>query len=108
MTTGLAAGSQISNAANWAAPSTLAANPGLGGKTGKAARDFESILLTSLFDGLQRSFSFDTPDDASMPGASDYRLMGTRALAEAVAKAGGIGIARLVLDHLPAPKGTGE
>lgn len=78
------------------------------GKTEKAARDFEGVLLTSLFDSLQKSFSFDAPDDASTPGASDYRMMGTRALAEAVSAAGGIGIAQLVLSHLQAPKGPGE
>ncbi|MGA7685065.1 MAG: hypothetical protein WCC32_13395 [Terriglobales bacterium] len=74
-------------------------------RTEKAARDFESVLLTSVFDSLQKSFSFDAADDA--PGASDYRLMGTRALAEAVAAQGGIGIARLILGHLQ-PKSPGK
>ena len=73
----------------------------LGGKEEKAARDFESVLLTSLFDELQKSFAFDPQD--TTPGAGDYRLMGTQALAEAVAAGGGIGIARLVLSHLHAP-----
>jgi len=65
----------------------------------KAARDFESLLLTSLFDSLQKTFAWDHQD--ATPGASDYRLMGTRALAEAVAAGGGIGIARLIVGHLP-------
>ncbi len=65
----------------------------------KAGRDFESILLTSLFDSLQKSFAFD-PED-STPGAGDYRLMATRAVAESVTAAGGIGIAKLILRHLP-------
>ena len=72
-------------------------------KTEKAARDFESVLLTSLFDSLQKSFAFDAQDESA--GASDYRLMGTQALAKAVADAGGIGIGRLILRHLQAPKG---
>lgn len=76
------------------------------GKTGKAAREFESLLLTSLFDSLQKSFAFDPQDET--PGAGDYRLMGTRALAEAVAAGGGIGIAQLILQHLHAPKGRGD
>lgn len=75
------------------------------GKTEKAAREFESLLLTSLFDSLQRSFAFDPHDQT--PGADDYRLIGTRALAEAVAAGGGIGIAQLILRHLEAPKGPG-
>ncbi len=74
-------------------------------KTEKAARDFESVLLTSLFDSLQKSFAFDAQDET--PGASDYRMMGTRALAQAVADSGGIGIGRLILRHLHAPKGPG-
>jgi Rod binding domain-containing protein len=74
------------------------------GKTEKAARDFESVLLTSLFDSLQKSFAFDAEDDA--PGASDYRRMGTEALAEAISEGGGIGIARLIVSHLQAPSVT--
>jgi Rod binding domain-containing protein len=68
-------------------------------KGAQAAREFESVLLTSLFDSLQKSFAFD-PQDAT-PGAGDYRLMGTKALADAVSAQGGIGIARLILRHLP-------
>jgi len=74
-------------------------------KGAKAARDFESVLLTSLFDALQKSFAFDAQDET--PGAGDYRMMGTQALAKAVADGGGIGIARLILRHLQAPKGPG-
>ncbi len=76
------------------------------GKAEKAAREFESVLLTSLFDALQKSFSFDAQDDT--PGAADYRLMGTRAMATAVSSGEGIGIARLILSHLHAPKDQGE
>jgi len=104
---GLEADAPRSNSTSLAmsrAAAEVAANFVRGGKTAKAARDFESILLTSLFDGLERSFSFDSKDDERLPGASDYRLMGTRALAEAVSAAGGIGIAKLVMDHLPLGK----
>ncbi len=81
---------------------TAAVPANAAGKSAKAARDFESVLLTSLFDSLEKSFAFDPQD--SIPGAGDYRLMGTRALAEAVAAGGGIGIARLILRHLPVTK----
>ncbi len=82
--------------------STTAAPASAASKSAKAARDFESVLLTSLFDSLAKSFAFDPQD--STPGAGDYRLMGTRALAEAVSAGGGIGIARLILRHLPVTK----
>lgn len=65
----------------------------------KAARDFESLLLSSLFDSLEKTFAWDHEDGTA--GASAYRLMGTRALAEAVAADGGIGIAWLIVKHLP-------
>jgi Rod binding domain-containing protein len=76
------------------------------GKGEKAARDFEAILLTSLLDSLQKTFS-GVADD-STPGASDYRLMGTQALASAIADRGGIGIARLIQSHLQIPKVPGQ
>jgi Rod binding domain-containing protein len=72
------------------------------GKSEKAARDFEAVLLTPVLDALQKTFAGD-PDDKT-PGASDYRMMGTQALAQAIAAQGGIGIARLILRHLEAPK----
>lgn len=75
------------------------------GKSEKAARDFESILLTLLFDSLQKTFAWDAQD--ATPGASSYRMMGTKALAEAVAAGGGIGIAKLILSHLPGTKVAG-
>jgi Rod binding domain-containing protein len=76
------------------------------GRGAKAAREFESVLLTSLFESLQKSFAFDPQD--STPGASDYRLMGSRAMADAVSAAGGIGIAKLILRHLPVTEVPGK
>jgi Rod binding domain-containing protein len=81
------------------------ASPPLG-KGEKAARDFEAILLTSLMDSLQKTFSGVAEDPT--PGASDYRLMGTQALASAIAERGGIGIARLILSHLQTRKAPGK
>jgi len=86
-------------------PRMATASPPVG-KGEKAARDFEAILLASLLDSLQKTFSGGA-DDAT-PGASDYRLMGTQALASAIAERGGIGIARLIQSHLQPPKGLGE
>lgn len=75
-------------------------------KNEKAARDFEAMLLTPLLDSLQKTFA-GTSGDAKTPGANDYRLMASGALAQSIADRGGIGIAQLVLDHLPPPKVPG-
>jgi Rod binding domain-containing protein len=75
-------------------------------KNEKAARDFEAMLLTPLLDSLQKTFAGDS-GDGKTPGASDYRQKGSAALAQAIAARGGIGIARLVLDHLQPPKVPG-
>jgi Rod binding domain-containing protein len=68
-------------------------------KNEKAARDFEALLLTPVLDSLQKTFAGDS-EDAKTPGASDYRSLGTQALAQAIAARGGIGIAQLILRHL--------
>jgi Rod binding domain-containing protein len=75
-------------------------------KNEKAARDFEAMLLTPLLDSLQKTFAGNS-EDANTPGASDYRLMGTEALAQSIAARGGIGIAQLILRHLQPPKVSG-
>jgi len=71
-------------------------------KTEKAARDFEALLLGPVLDALQKSFAGG--EDGKTPGASDYRHMGTQALAQAIADRGGIGIAKLLVSHLEVPK----
>ena len=86
-------------------PRIITASP-LAGKGEKAARDFEAILLTTLMDSLQKTFSGD-PEDTT-PGASDYRLMGTQALASAIAEGGGIGIARMILSQFQTPRVSGK
>lgn len=75
-------------------------------KNEKAARDFEAMLLTPVLDSLQKTFAGDA-EDAKTPGASDYRLMATQALAQSIAARGGIGIAQLILRHLQPPKVSG-
>jgi Rod binding domain-containing protein len=75
-------------------------------KNEKAARDFEALLLTPVLDSLQKTFAGDS-EDAKTPGASDYRALGTQALAQAIAARGGIGIAQLILRHLQPPKVSG-
>jgi Rod binding domain-containing protein len=71
-------------------------------KNQKAARDFEAMLLTPVLDSLQETFAGDSADKTI--GASDYRHMATEALVQAIAERGGIGIGKLILSHLQAPK----
>ncbi len=75
-------------------------------KNEKAARDFEAMLLTPVLEALQKTFAGDS-EDSKTPGASDYRLMATQALAQSMAARGGIGIAQLILRHLEPPKVSG-
>jgi Rod binding domain-containing protein len=72
-------------------------------KNQKTARDFEAMLLTPLLDSLQKTFAGHS-EGAGIPGASDYRLMATEALAQAIAARGGIGIAQLILRHFEPPR----
>jgi Rod binding domain-containing protein len=97
----------VSLSANWNRMTTAnppAVKPVM--KNEKAARDFEAMLLTPLLDSLQKTFA-GTSADTNTPGASDYRLMGTEALAQSIAARGGIGIAQLILRHLQPPKVSG-
>jgi len=64
-------------------------------KAEHAARDFEAVLLTSLLNGLQKSFAGKSDDDST--GSDNYGAMGTQALASALSARGGIGIAHMIL-----------
>jgi Rod binding domain-containing protein len=66
-------------------------------KAEKAAQDFEAVLLTSVLEALQKSFAGTSPDESV--GSDNYALMGTQALAGAIAAHGGIGIARMILNQ---------
>jgi Rod binding domain-containing protein len=63
-------------------------------KAEKAAQDFESVLLGSLLESLQKSFA--ASDDGSA-GSDNYSVMRTQALASAISSQGGVGIARMIL-----------
>ena len=78
-------------------------------KAEKAAQDFEAVLLGSLLDSLQKTFDGSPKSEDAPTGSGDYGLMGTQALAAAMAARGGIGIARLILQQWQQTKvpGTG-
>lgn len=63
----------------------------------KAAQDFEALLLASLLSPLEKSFSSVSGPDSS---GDDYHYMGVQALAGALSKSGGIGVADLLVRQL--------
>jgi Rod binding domain-containing protein len=72
----------------------------------KAAQEFEAILLSSWLEKLQESYA--GPDDGSDPAHGTLASMGTQTIAQALAARGGIGIAKLLLQHLAKPAQTAE
>jgi Rod binding domain-containing protein len=70
----------------------------------KSARDFESILIGQWLEQAEKSFATvpgDDPDkDNQDPGQDQMRSIAFRALADGMAKAGGIGIASMIQKHL--------
>jgi Rod binding domain-containing protein len=77
-------------------------------KAQKAASDFEAVLLGSLLDSLQKTFAGSMASEDAPFGSGDYALMGTQALASAMAARGGIGIARLILQQWQQTKVPGS
>jgi Rod binding domain-containing protein len=81
-------------------------------KLQRAAGEFESLLLSSLWKSMKSTFtSEDSEDPASNDPAHDaLDQMGIDAMSGAVGKAGGLGLGKLILRHLetklppPAPE----
>jgi len=67
-------------------------------KLGKAAQEFEGILLSSWLEEAQKS-SLD-PDGAGQDAGSEtLRSLGNQAVAQALAQRGGVGIAQMIVRH---------
>jgi len=82
--------------------SPVLATPGqVPGRGAKAARDFETSLIGSLLESLEKTFA-TLPGESTVPGADDYNYLGTQALAAGLASHGGFGIATMITRHLPA------
>ena len=73
-----------------------APTPQADAKLRRAAQDFEAILIGTWLKEVQESFA---SSDGSA-GAESYRSLGVEAVAGALAKSGGIGVARLLLQQL--------
>jgi len=68
-------------------------------KLKKAAGDFESILLASMWKSMKQSFGASDTDDSD-PAHGTLDDWGIEVMSGAVGKAGGLGIAKLILKHL--------
>ncbi len=84
------------------APNT--AQPGLDPRLPRAAQEFEGMLLADLMK-MANSDDSDPDSDASCRGYDDLR---NQAVASALARHGGIGIARMLLHKLGADNGIKE
>jgi Rod binding domain-containing protein len=69
----------------------------------KSARDFESILLSGWLQGAEQSFAKvpggDDEDDED-PGKEQFQGIAMQALGSAMTADGGIGIAKMIAQHL--------
>ena len=68
-------------------------------KLKKAAGDFESILLASMWKAMKHSFGSSETDGAD-PAGSTLEDWGIEVMAGAVGRAGGLGIGKLILKSL--------
>lgn len=68
-------------------------------KLRKAAGEFESILLESLWKSMRETFK--NPDDPdSDPTMDNFDDLGIQTMSSAVGKSGGLGIKNLILKYL--------
>ena len=67
-------------------------------KLHKAAGDFESILLATLWKGMKEGLGDD--QSSSDPAHGTLEDWGIEIMASAVGRAGGLGIGKLILEHL--------
>jgi Rod binding domain-containing protein len=76
-------------------------------KLRKAAGEFESILLESLWKSMKETFS--DPDEEADPTLKGFDDWGIRAMASAVGNSGGLGIKNMILKYLePTLSGSGH
>lgn len=75
-------------------------------KAVRAAKEFEAVLLNSLFGSLERAFAA-LPGKKKEDSSSDtYHAMGMQALTSSLANWGGIGIAAMIERGLLKHEGT--
>jgi Rod binding domain-containing protein len=75
-------------------------------RAAKAAREFEGLLLANWLQSVEEGIkAFAGDDDDS--GSDTMGAVGVQAVAKGIAERGGIGLAKMLLDHLPAPDNSG-
>ena len=67
-------------------------------KLHKAAAEFESLLLSSLWKSMKHSFNAE--DDSDDPASQSLADWGIDAMSGAVSRAGGMGIGKLIIKDL--------
>lgn len=65
-------------------------------KLQKAAQDFEAIMLDSLW-GSMKDGSLGSDDDLDDPTSSSMQQLGMQLVSGALAKAGGLGIGKMIV-----------
>jgi peptidoglycan hydrolase FlgJ len=68
-------------------------------KLKKAVGDFEAILVATLWKGMKQSFG-SSESDSSDPAHGSLDDWGIEVMSEAVGRAGGLGIGKLILKQL--------
>jgi Rod binding domain-containing protein len=83
-------------------PTSSIANTPADHKLRQAAGEFEGMLLSSLWKSMKSTFasSDDDSDDSTDPAHDSLDDMSIQAMSSAVGKAGGLGLAKLILKHL--------
>jgi len=87
--------SQNGNGANLGAPASPRAL-----KLRQAAAEFEGLLISSLWKSMKSSFSSPDDDDSTDPAHDTLNDLSIDTMSNAVAKAGGLGLGKLILKHL--------
>jgi Rod binding domain-containing protein len=68
-------------------------------KLRRAASEFESILLESLWKSMKSTFAA-SDDDSTDPAHNTLDDMGTQAMSSAIGKAQGLGLGKMILKRL--------
>lgn len=76
-------------------PNPAAANSGIRAKAQKAGTEFEAVLLNTVLGAIERSFS-ELPGTKLQHETEAYSGMGMQALTSGLARAGGIGIGKII------------
>lgn len=68
----------------------------------EAAKQFEAMLVERLLKTMRPDTPSD-PETEALSGSDTYRDLAEQQLARALAERGGLGIARMILQHLREP-----